>query len=251
MAKKKAAKKKAKTRAAKDRGKTKLAPSEEVGRPAEKRSGHSLPTDIEIESLPQLASIAFCARCARRVFPLLQTFGDADVVQTIDGMLESIEYGHESDLRDLALHEHRLAEMGRLNDSFEFDVVNAISAITSRAGRSALYVIDAVTGVLDVPYVYAIREAIAAIEAYFPSKEDRSEVERAIARDFQIIRHRVKLDKWTDDTPVPRDIFGPMWVEEPPKGWPGSDGEKSGESMPSDELGEECNRPPASRQQII
>ncbi len=33
----------------------------------------------------------------------------------------------------------------------------------------------------------------------------------AIRSDFDTLRERVVTDKWTDDTPVPPDAFGPLW----------------------------------------
>jgi hypothetical protein len=36
---------------------------------------------------------------------------------------------------------------------------------------------------------------------------------RCIRRDFVRLKRLAKEHKWTDDTPVPPDVFGPMWPE--------------------------------------
>jgi hypothetical protein len=36
---------------------------------------------------------------------------------------------------------------------------------------------------------------------------------RCIRRDFVRLKKRASKEKWTDDTPVPPDVFGPMWPE--------------------------------------
>src|SRR5207247_2476335 len=41
-----------------------------------------------------------------------------------------------------------------------------------------------------------------------------------IRRDFDHLSRLAEWQKWTDDTPVPPEVFGPLWPEGPPKGWP-------------------------------
>jgi hypothetical protein len=36
---------------------------------------------------------------------------------------------------------------------------------------------------------------------------------RCIRRDFVRLKRLARKQKWTDDTPVPPDVFGPMWPE--------------------------------------
>jgi hypothetical protein len=51
---------------------------------------------------------------------------------------------------------------------------------------------------------------------------------RCIRRDFVRLKRLARKEKWTDDTPVPPEVFGPMWPEgvapfwavEPPPGAP-------------------------------
>ncbi len=41
----------------------------------------------------------------------------------------------------------------------------------------------------------------------------------APARDFERLRQLAEHEKWTDDTPVPPSVFGPMWEGTPPAWW--------------------------------
>ena len=41
-----------------------------------------------------------------------------------------------------------------------------------------------------------------------------------IRRDFDHLAQLAEVRRWTDDTPVPPDVFGPLWPEGAPKGWP-------------------------------
>jgi hypothetical protein len=36
---------------------------------------------------------------------------------------------------------------------------------------------------------------------------------RCIRRDFVLLNRLARKEKWTDDTPVPPEVFGPMWPE--------------------------------------
>jgi hypothetical protein len=36
---------------------------------------------------------------------------------------------------------------------------------------------------------------------------------RCIRRDFMRLTKLARKEKWTDDTPVPDNVFGPMWPE--------------------------------------
>ena len=43
---------------------------------------------------------------------------------------------------------------------------------------------------------------------------------RAVARDFDLLRHAASEEAWTDDTPVPPSFFGTLWPGGVPEGWP-------------------------------
>jgi hypothetical protein len=45
-------------------------------------------------------------------------------------------------------------------------------------------------------------------------------VQGHIRRDFDHLAGLAEWRHWTDDTPVPPAVFGPLWPEGPPDGWP-------------------------------
>jgi hypothetical protein len=66
----------------------------------------------------------------------------------------------------------------------------------------------------------------------------------APATDFERLCWRAKVEKWTDDTPVPQSVFGPMWEGTPPPWWtddvlaglssePTANAENPGEEQPA------------------
>jgi hypothetical protein len=42
---------------------------------------------------------------------------------------------------------------------------------------------------------------------------------RCIRRDFDRLAHLARKHNWTDETPVPPDVFGPMWPENLTPAW--------------------------------
>lgn len=43
--------------------------------------------------------------------------------------------------------------------------------------------------------------------------------------DFGKLKTAAKKKRWTDETPVPPEFFGPLWPEGEPKGWPSASAE--------------------------
>lgn len=58
----------------------------------------------------------------------------------------------------------------------------------------------------------AIATTILAATAILRIAPDPREV-AVIRRDFETIKRLAKENGWTDDTPVPQDVFGPLWPE--------------------------------------
>jgi hypothetical protein len=74
----------------------------------------------------------------------------------------------------------------------------AYSVPVTRHSYSAAHQAEFATSRLDLPI------SIAAI----------------IRRDFDHLRNLSEWRHWTDDTPIPPEVFGPPWPEGPPQGWP-------------------------------
>lgn len=163
----------------------------------------SLPTEAEITQLPRWARVAFAARCARRVLPLYLT---ASV---------HVEWG--SRVRR-AVDTATVAASAAWADSVEaskaaagadglggFPTVAATCAAQAVVEASA----EAWAGD-DVPFVIgAQNESVRAVQTIDITR-----------RDFDHLAELAEWQRWTDDTPVPPEVFGPLWPEGAPAGWP-------------------------------
>lgn len=178
----------------------------------------SLPTENEIEKLPRWARVAFAARCARRVLPLFGVawpeakqfhFGsvenDVEVSELAASLARAPARGGDDDVAATALEAHIKKAAG----------AQAVARAARRAARAA----DCDPNI-DVEYDlynFATEGMEAAAEA---SDSVSIDIRPAIRRDFDHLAALAQWQHWTDDTPVPQDVFGPLWPEGPPAGWP-------------------------------
>jgi hypothetical protein len=47
-----------------------------------------------------------------------------------------------------------------------------------------------------------------------------AKISKHIWQDFEIVQSIIVRESWTDVTPVPPSVFGPMWPDGPPPDWP-------------------------------
>lgn len=171
-------------------------------------SNTALPTEAEIAELPRWARVAFAARCARRVLPLFQpTFPPVKLSEHAFNVRRAIEVAEIAASRAAAVSsfvqpEYTAFETGRTHSQ------------AASVAASAAYV-DEATKKAHLAEVNrsASLAAQSAAEAY-------SAAIPHIRRDFDHLSRLAEWQHWTDDTPVPPEVFGPLWPEGPPKGWP-------------------------------
>jgi hypothetical protein len=178
------------------------------------------PTEAEIAALPRWARVAFAARCARRVLSLawrdlgrLPGMMADTLIKTVDLTersaaaaedLEPDQYAHILlDFRGQPIADDPSGGMA-VPDSMR----TAFSAFTA-AGRAAL-IAD-----WDHP-----RAAAGAVEAAAAAVTEYPGAVRLICEDFRALTLAARAGRWTDDTPVPPTVFGPLWPDGPPPGWP-------------------------------
>ncbi|MCE9567598.1 MAG: hypothetical protein K8U57_36825 [Planctomycetes bacterium] len=168
---------------------------------------NTLPTEDEIAKLPRWARVAFAARCARRVLPLFlylkpQTKPDglrsqrlrlerADLAASSATAIEPRTWYGDADWPDNPIDKAAHAIL----QSSTATILEATGR--GEPSRAAMAVQTAVAGA----------EPIADIVPF-------------IRRDFDHVAKLAEWQHWTDDTPVPPEVFGPLWPEGPPKGWP-------------------------------
>ena len=178
----------------------------------------SIPSEEEIATLPRWARVAFSARCARRVLPL---FGyhwpeapahHQRAITRAVSVAENVGYVAGAAYAGVADATYAVAA------DATYAVRTAADAARS-AGRSAA---DAVAAAADAATRSAARAAVrAAAAAVRAAAADAADMARAAIRyDFNGLRERANAEKWTDDTPVPPTVFGPMWPFGVPKDWP-------------------------------
>ncbi len=147
---------------------------------------HGVPTQEEIANLPRWAIVAFAARCAARVRPLLDRAGElAARAATAVSAAENAHVAAETANSDYA------AYMAAANDD------------TARARSADIAFADA---------AYAHSAAVASGDASGYSNLVREDFE-ALARAARGVRQH----------PAPESVFGAMWPVEAPDWWPDDD----------------------------
>lgn len=165
----------------------------------------SLPTEEEIAQLPRWARVAFAARCARRVLPLYAHYWPSAPTEHVVAVHYSVriaELGGEAAARfgDSAKEAAQAAWSNRLEGVHglaEVAAATASHAAFARGGDELRSVIHAV-------------ESAGLLVTIRPQ----------IRRDFAHLARLAEWQRWTDDTPVSPEVFGPLWPEGPPPGWP-------------------------------
>jgi hypothetical protein len=196
----------------------------------------ALPSEEEMAELPRWAAVAFAARCARRVLPL---FGHkwpdapakhAEQLAEVVGVIER-SAAHAGRGDDWAPPAGAIACAAYVCDAVinaDRDRARAVEVITATSTAIAKFK-DAAENVLDPHIGTALRlithnTSVATSNGIATSREtyDRAALvaDALIRQDFDRVANIAEWQKWTDDTPVPPEVFGPLWPEGPPKNWP-------------------------------
>jgi hypothetical protein len=182
-----------------------------------------IPTEEEIELLPRWAQVAFAARCARRVQPLiLHDWPDAPQVflDNIDKAITLAEASaadpaSASEKTSAATRAFAFAFAATRASAFVDDAADAAADAATRASAASAFVDDAADA---AAFAFAATRASASATRAFAAFA-RAAV-RAIRADFELLGALARREGWDNDTPVPPEVFGPMWPEGVPEGWP-------------------------------
>lgn len=159
-----------------------------------------LPTEDEIAKLPRWARVAFAARCARRVFALYTQYRN----EPHDGRMDLWN------AMDSAETSAALARSTMTGRAWAIDVMmtttNEHAAAIAGSAANAAGSIDG-DGLADMNVVVVAAEEYADLRPH-------------IRRDFDLLARLALAYDCTDDTPVPPEVFGPLWPEGKPAGWP-------------------------------
>lgn len=185
--------------------------------------------------LPHWALVAFAARCCRRALPVYKDYA-------VRRSLPNQYLGAVQIAIDAAEH---AATSGSLPADLKMIVENAVKASEAddemkqaearyrATGRAypAFFALDCAKASARVAELIAtdvFRPGLAAIA--LTSYADAAcglfggsispSVLIANTRDFQLLRKEATAGNWSDDTPVPKELMGPLWPQGYPKGWP-------------------------------
>jgi len=197
-----------------------------------------LPTREEILSLPFWPRVAFCARAARRVLPLVAHCWETVV---------TVKYLHHKyhltgTKKCVTLTERAAAKGSIVSEQALYDSRSAAGIAASQSEYAA----DLAGREKDVSPQYAASWAansahLAATAAFLLLKPDwnldfyhpawyasqaatifgaGAAVDLAIRADFERVKKLVADKGWTNETPVSSKVFGPLWPDGAPANWP-------------------------------
>ena len=167
-----------------------------------------LPSEEEIAALPRWARVALVVRSVRREFPLYRHLWSTGNEQYIQLERRTLDVAEQS----AATAADRVSALKRVSYGTVFaDMPLEVVAIAHHLAEAALCVLS--------PTVVAgrIHQVLLGVQDTASSIADLTAIVR---RDFDHLANLAEWQHWTDDTPVPPEVFGPLWPEGPPPGWP-------------------------------
>lgn len=182
-----------------------------------------LPSRAEVEKLPRFARVAFAARCARRVFPILRRCwpsAPADHLATLENAVAVAEKCSSESGVDEAFAA-AAAAYTVANNSESYRVLVATNAACGAdpnyavylAARAAAEAADvAYFAVLADPAPVRVASGVAAVTAaamLHVASDPRDLL--VIRRDYTRFSWLAKAHGWTDETPVSPNVVGPFW----------------------------------------
>lgn len=178
--------------------------------------GLSILTKEEIKQLPRWALVAFAARCSRRVLPLFKHSWQQDP-WAFASLIEKAVLMIENAAKTGTPHESLATEL----DSAESEAIEA--SHDNNGINAAAYVLEA-TFYADCTSCEKRDHVNAALECCTAATKAANIfnvcIRSHIRNDFEKILDVVKANKLTDETPVAPEIFGLMWPNGKPFGWP-------------------------------
>jgi hypothetical protein len=184
-----------------------------------------LPTDVELSHLPRWAQVAFAARVARRVSDLWFAIAGSSV-DVREDIWQSIRHAERISTNPKLAVTGTISIGGQVvldyeSDDPRYSGANAAEAL-SHVSRNALWACNAakdraVQHTLSHTAA-AVQNAIVATEFLAPTALE--DVAIAIHNDYSALKILNESVKWTDDTPVPSSVFGPLWRTGSPHNWP-------------------------------
>lgn len=200
---------------------------------------NTLPTEEEIASLPRWARVAFAARCARRVLPLYAELHPYP--EERDSGLKAVRLAVEvaETSADTAVPSPVAAEAAANAAAFNRPAIPAAGTPGTHnapaAGFAAETAADAAFAAAEAARTRVdadARSTVAVATAVRCAADAAAYAVANIARTEEfpvtlLLEFRSDFDTllsaafgWNDSTPASASVFGPLWPEGPPPGWP-------------------------------
>ena len=163
-----------------------------------------LPRPDEIAKLTGLARVAFAARCARRVFPVVWYDWSEVPADQLTKVRATVLVAEQSAVCPNPPAAHALA--------CDIRVVGNTAAKAGRsAAAAAVFAAHGAAAAIALGYGQGIADAVMhTATAILQVCSDPTDL-LYIRRDFERFRWLAKKHGWTDDTPVSPDLVGPLW----------------------------------------
>ncbi len=205
-----------------------------------------LPTEEEIALLPRWARVALAARCARRVLPQFArvwrdaTIADQTLASTEHGELDRMIELVENAAAGLGMPTNQqawlLSERAREIGNRAYQVGSREAGNWAKAGRPTIHsraAFGEIAGRIATATAFALSGLAPADSnvdrrfVLFAAKDASSaipdEYRNSIRADYTRLTDELAKNAWDDDSPIPSSVFGPLWPEGLPPGWPTED----------------------------
>jgi hypothetical protein len=163
----------------------------------------TIPSGEQILALPRFARVAFGTRCARRMIPhaiVEKPSLSPDQIQQWKDWVEIHELCAASVL-DRSVN---------LNSKSVFPIDREL-----KEGLVEQIILSATQLIHDEWPIGFVRDILRDSKSIL-----RHQGIDSILHDFHFLLERSQQENWTDETPVPQTLFGPLWPQGVPEGWP-------------------------------
>jgi hypothetical protein len=184
------------------------------------KSSKNVPSDRDMQAIPRWARVALAARTLRRIQPLLLASWPKATRKYRQGVEWAIAEGERAAAQGRSTPDLQEAGMAAMDvygsEPMDATTANFLTFAASRVsfGGQQRNASDA---------QLSLKDALLAVSC-FEEEHAAPGVKKAslegIWADFQELKESSKREKWTDNTPVNPDSFGPMWPNGLPRSWP-------------------------------
>ena len=186
--------------------------------------------------LPHWATVAFLARCGRRLLPLYEN-DTAEPREQRAAVVQAIRLAEKRAALGGAVDSHEFLEFeSEFIDNYDVDslaatlhgCVEAASNTHTDLGMPESEIILAVSAIAQSSFIAAFADALT-LDVNLPTLAEEATawavfsdatVKTQVLRDYSTLSRLAADEAWHDQTPAPKEIFGDLWPEGRPAAWP-------------------------------